>query len=246
MEKPVFCVLWFQGFQIISLQNQDCKPISDGWSNTRFKNNYVDTTWKLNIDNYPKMTTCLKLRRYPPGNKHILPWEKETHLQKCRLGWDMLLPRSAIWGTRVAVFHSAGQLSVRASQRISPSGVGIWLTGERTIQVPIDVLPQIFLGSQPPRGRCFWKSWHQMMHSGIGWTMSFLNSLKHILSPLHTKKWALNWKGANSTIRDSLRFAKAVLPFIPYTWNWTGFFFNKRSTPTMVWPPKKHTNTQRH
>ena len=87
-----------------------------------------------------------------------LPSREQTYLQKCRLGWDMLLPRSAIWGKRVAVFHSAGQLSVRASQRISPSGVGIWLTGERTIQVPIDVLPQIFLGSQPPCGRCFWKS----------------------------------------------------------------------------------------
>lgn len=181
-----------------------------------FKNNDVDTTWKLNIDNYPKMTTCLKLRSYPPGNKHILPWEKETHLQECRLGWDvLLLPRSAIWGTHVAVFHSAGKLSVRASQRISPSGVGIWFTRERTIQVPIDVLPQIFLGSQPPRGCCFWKSWHQMMHSGIGWTMFFFKQFKTHLESL-AKKWALNWKGANSTIiRDSPKVCKGCTTLHP-------------------------------
>lgn len=72
----------------------------------------------------------------------------------------------------------------------------------------------------------------------------FFQQFKTHLESL-AKKWALNWKGANSITRDSLRFAKAVLPFIPYTWNWTGFFFNKRSTPTMVRPPRKtHKDTQ--
>ena len=41
-----------------------------------------DENWKLGIW---EESVCF-LNKYPPGNKHIPPWEKENHLQNAILG----------------------------------------------------------------------------------------------------------------------------------------------------------------
>ena len=56
----------------------------------------------------------------------------------------------------------------RASQRISPGGIGICFTGEGTVQVPIDVLPQILGEGKATRFVAGKSQSNQIMHLAIG------------------------------------------------------------------------------
>ena len=55
-------------------------------------------SWHLKVEVQRQVICDITL--YPPGNWHILPWEKENHGLKHALGGDILVPRRASVSTK--------------------------------------------------------------------------------------------------------------------------------------------------